>query len=66
MGDDGRGRLVHIPSLFVNYTDGVLLIDFVSKATTAVKVMLDLKVNRTDKAEVRLWLNAGKRLHYGS
>lgn len=63
MADDGRGRLVHIPAVFVNYTDGLMLIDFIGKAQE-VKVMMKLEVNQTDKAEVRLWVNAGDRESY--
>jgi hypothetical protein len=49
MADDGRGRLIHIPALFIDYEDGNKLIDMLSKNTT-VKILMKLEVNMTDVA----------------
>lgn len=61
MADDGRGRLIHIPSLFINFTDGNRLMEILRKNTT-VKIMMKLEVNVTAKAEIRFWLSAGRKV----
>mgnify|MGYP003512242071 CR=1 FL=1 len=57
MADDGRGRLIHIPTLFINYDDGNRLISILALNKT-VKLTLKLEVNVTSKAEIRFWLSA--------
>lgn len=63
MADDGRGRLIHIPSLFINFADGNKLIEMLRKNIT-VKLHMKLEVNVTNKAEVRFWLSASSRQTY--
>ena len=65
MADDGRGRLIHIPSLFINFADGNKLIEMLRKNIT-VKLHMKLEVNVTNKAEVRFWLSACNCLAYDS
>ena len=57
MADDGRGRLIHIPSLFINFTDGNRLIEMLTKNIT-VKILMKLNVNVTSRAEIRFWLSS--------
>jgi hypothetical protein len=57
MADDGRGKLIHIPALFIDYEDGEKLTNMLTKNIT-VKILMKLDVNMTDIAEVRFWLSA--------
>lgn len=65
MADDGRGRLISIPSLFINYEDGTRLTEMLRKNTT-VKILMKLEVNVTKVAEIRFWLSACTPYRYRS
>lgn len=65
MADDGRGRLIHIPSLFINFEDGQKLQNLIEKSPS-VNIVMKLEVNRTSIASVHFWLSACKSSLYAA
>lgn len=59
MVDDGNGRLVHIPSIFISEQNGEILEKQLYKSTIEISMRFDIV--QTDIVNVTLYLNINDR-----
>lgn len=57
MKNDGHGHLVNIPSAFVSNTDGLKLIETLSKCNDQIYLKQVFDVFETEIVDLSLWLN---------
>ena len=57
MKNDGHGHLINIPSAFVSNTDGLKLIETLSKCNDQIYLKQVFDVFETEIVDLSLWLN---------
>jgi hypothetical protein len=60
MKNDGHGHLINIPSAFVSKTDGLKLIETLSKCNDQIYLKQVFDVFETEIVDLSLWLNLNK------